>query len=129
MANSGFETSDEKLHIFGVSRADDDTAQYSYWITISTSLPSINVTKYSYLVASYVTKSQNTTIRIGVVIDGKVFYPIDSSSSKPTISVVNLKQYATSGNLTEIFVRSRVLGGNMTVNFYLDYILIASKVE
>jgi len=61
MANSGFETSDEKLHIFGVSRADDDTAQYSYWIAISTSLPSINVTKYPYLVASYVTKSQNTT--------------------------------------------------------------------
>jgi hypothetical protein len=128
MASYGFETDGSILHIFGISQLNaSDKRTWAHWITISKSNISVNVTAYPYLVCSFMTENSNTSIQVGVIVDGKDFYPLNfATSTRYTIMIVDLRRYAESGVLTEVFIRTRVLGENMTLNAYFDYIAFAS---
>ncbi|MBS7616177.1 glycosyltransferase family 39 protein [Candidatus Bathyarchaeota archaeon] len=128
MASYGFKTDGDILHMFGLSQSNvSDNRTWAHWITISTSNLSVNITTYPYLVCSFMTANSNTSTQVGVVIDGKDFYPINfATSTRWTIMVVDLRRYAESGILTEVFIRARAIGENMTINAYFDYLVLSS---
>lgn len=128
MASYGFKTDGDILHMFGLSQSNaSDNRTWAHWITISKSNLSVNIATYPYLVCSFMTENSNVSIQVGVVIDGKDFYPINfATSTRWTVMIVNLRRYAESGILTEVFIRVRAIGENVTMNAYFDYLTLAS---
>ena len=116
------------MQLNGISSSGNDTSNWAHWITVSTLL-SINITEFPYLLVNCMTGSQNNTIQIGVVVNNKILYPINIISPSWTTNVVDLREYQASGNVTEIFIRSRALNDNTTLNTWINNMLLASEIS
>lgn len=127
--SSGVSSTNNRLNFYGVSTLGQDKTQWSHWLAVSTGNLSIDLDKYPYLYLSYNTGSLKTELQLGFVINGSVFVPMQLSSVEPNTYLVNLRDLTTSGNVTEIFVRCRLLNSNMTMNSYIYSILFTSSVS
>jgi 4-amino-4-deoxy-L-arabinose transferase-like glycosyltransferase len=126
MASYGTEMIDGTLHVFGLSETGDNTP-WAHWVAISTSLPSINISRYPYLVSEY-RNTNGTEYQVGIVIDGQVFFPIVAIDSGKMISVVDMRKYLPSGTASEIFLLTRSLSENMTIDLYIDRMFFTSAI-
>jgi hypothetical protein len=126
MASDGFETINGSLHMIGLSAMGDATP-WAHWTAVGSALPSVNITQHPYLMLNF-RLSSNTEFQVGLLIGEKIIYPINIYTPGNITTIVNLSEYASSGNVTNLVVHSRVMGENMPLNVYIDKIVFASSV-
>jgi hypothetical protein len=127
MSSSGVETVDGSLHMFGLSSNGDKTP-WAHWMAISTSVPSINVSSYPYLIVNF-RNYNNTELQVDVVINGNLIYSVGVAKPGNMTSVIDLRESVPSGNVTEILLLARTSGENMILNVYVNRILLARSIE